>query len=193
MNREHLAQFIGQVFPLQREQADEITAHFSEAYYAKNDLLLKEGKVCRDYIILQDGYMRAFTSDPDGGEVTTAFYCANQVVFECASFFLHTPSRENIQALTDCNGWYITFDQLQYLFHALPGFREFGRTVLVNSLVSLKQRMLSMINETAEQRYEHLLAERPEIIQNAPLKYVASYLGITDTSLSRIRREISGR
>jgi len=80
---------------------------------------------------------------------------------------------------------------LQTLFHNIPEFREFGRMILVKGFIAFKQRALSLINETAEQRLENLIKVRPEIFQKAPLKNIASYLGITDTSLSRIRREIT--
>jgi len=63
--------------------------------------------------------------------------------------------------------------------------------ILVKGFISFKQRALSLINESAEERYETLINSRPEIFQRAPLKYIASYLGITDTSLSRIRRELA--
>ena len=113
------------------------------------------------------------------------------LVFEVSSFFNRTPSKESIVALCDCKGWFITFDQLQLLFHSIYEFREFGRSVLVQGYISLKQRMLSQINESAETRYANLLNNNPEIFQNAPLKNIATYLGITNTSLSRIRKEFS--
>ena len=135
--------------------------------------------------------MRAFACDTDGNDITTNFYSSNQVVFEVSSFFTRTISKENVQATVDCSGWYITYEQLNDLFHSLPEFREFGRAVLVKGFSSLKARMLSMITETAEQRYDMLLQNNPEIFQHAALKHIASYLGITDTSLSRIRKEFS--
>ena len=73
----------------------------------------------------------------------------------------------------------------------MPEFREFGRTILVNAYAQLKQRMLAMIQETAEQRYASLLQSSPDIFQFVPLKNIATYLGITDTSLSRIRKEFA--
>jgi CRP-like cAMP-binding protein len=135
--------------------------------------------------------MRSFAYDTEGNDVTTNFYSDSQVVFEVSSFFNRTPSRENIQALTDSQGWSITYVQLNYLFHAMPEFRDFGRHILVTGFAALKMRMLSMITDTAEERYERLLNSNPEIFQQAPLKYIASYLGITDSSLSRIRKEFS--
>jgi CRP-like cAMP-binding protein len=114
-----------------------------------------------------------------------------QTIFEASSFFNRTRSRESIQALTDCEGWFLTFEALNDLFHGLPEFREFGRSMLVKGFADLKNRMLSMITETAEERYEQLLKNQPEIFQHASLKIIASYLGITDTSLSRIRAALS--
>ncbi len=169
--------------------AEEIANHFTEEQLKKHDFLLQEGKLANQYFFLEDGFMRSFAYDLEGNEVTTNFYSANQVVFEVSSFFQRTPSKENIQCLTDCQGWYITYEQLNHLFHALPQFREFGRSILVKGFAALKTRMLSMITETAEERYARLIQSNPEIFQYAPLKHIASYLGITDTSLSRIRKE----
>ena len=107
------------------------------------------------------------------------------------SFFKRIPSQENIQAMSDCNTWRLTFDELQDVFHSLPLFREFGRSILVNHYAALKSRMLSMLHQTAEERYATLLKNNPDIFQHAPLKQIASFLGITDTSLSRIRKEFA--
>jgi CRP-like cAMP-binding protein len=73
------------------------------------------------------------------------------------------------------------------LFHSVPEFREFARAMLVKEFVAYKQRTLAMINKSAEERYASLLADHSEVFKHAQLKHIASYLGITDTSLSRIR------
>ena len=171
--------------------AEEIANVFTFKTIERNSFFLTEGKICDDYIFLQSGFMRAFAHDTEAKEVTTNFYSAGQVAFEVFSFFNRTKSKENIQALTDCEGWCINYEQLNGLFHSMPEFREFGRSVLVKGYAGLKNRMLNMITETAEQRYAQLLNTNPEIFQHAPLKHIASYLGITDTSLSRIRKEMA--
>ena len=170
---------------------EETEAFFAEKNLQRNELHLKEGRVANEYMILESGFLRAYTHTHLGEEVTTAFYAPGAAVFEVASFFNRVPSKENIQALTNSKGWFITYEQLNHLFHAYPAFREFGRAVLVRGFAALKERMLSAITETAEQRYSHLLQTAPDIFQQAPLKYIASYLGITDTSLSRIRKELA--
>ena len=193
MDRNKLIAFIEQVVPIPRQKVEEIAAYFREMQVKKNEYFIKQGRVCTNYLFLENGFIRSYTFDLEGNEVTTAFYSDNQVVFEVESFFQKTPSKENFQALEDSDGWYIDFNQLQMLFHSIPEFREFGRMILVKGFISFKQRALSLINESAEQRYETLINARPEIFQRAPLKYIASYLGITDTSLSRIRRELTHR
>jgi len=191
MDPEKLIEFLQGSGQINSQKAAEIAAHFSLKTLLKNEFFLQAGKVSNEYLFLDKGFMRAFAFDTGGNDVTTGFYSANQVVFEVSSFFNRTPSQENIQALTDCEGWSITFQELNNLFHALPEFREFGRSVLVKGFSALKVRMLSMITETAEERYANLLKNRPEMLQQVPLKHIASYLGITDTSLSRIRKEFA--
>lgn len=152
---------------------------------------MKEGRISNEYYFLEKGFIRSFAHDLTGEEVTTGFYHENQVVFEVYSFFNRAISKENFQATTDCTGWVIDFEKLNTLFHTRYEFREFGRSVLVKGFSALKERMLSMITETAEQRYERLLQADASIFQHAPLKYIASYLGVTDSSLSRIRKYYS--
>jgi len=191
MNRERLIQFIKEILPMPQNKVEEIASYFQNIEIAKGDYFIKYEKINDKYLFLERGFIRSYTYDLDGNEVTTDFYAESQIVFEVASFFRGTSSKENFQALEECIGWYITYEQLQTLFHNIPEFREFGRMILVKGFIAFKQRALSLINETAEQRLENLVKVRPEIFQKAPLKNIASYLGVTDTSLSRIRREIA--
>lgn len=191
MSNQNLIQLLRSTNLVTLQTAQEIASVFTPKDIAKNGFLYKAGKICNEYFYLETGFMRAFAYDTDGNDITTNFYAANNLVFEVSSFFSRTVSRENVQATIDCTGWFITYEQLNNLFHSLPEFREFGRGVLVKGFASLKTRMLSMITETAEQRYDTLLKSNPEIFQFAALKHIASYLGVTDTSLSRIRKEFS--
>lgn len=191
MSKESIALYFKNTNLIPLEIAEEIAGHFERKSIVKHQIQLAEGTVCDEYLFLEKGFMRAFAHDTEGNEVTTNFYSEGDFIFEVASFFNRTKSKENIQALADSVGWYITYDQLNDLFHALPQFREFGRSILVKGFSELKTRMLSMITETAEERYLFLLKTNPEIFQQASLKNIASYLGITDTSLSRIRKELS--
>src|SRR5512133_2313804 len=100
-------------------KAREIAGCFDDKEFRKGELFLKEGQVSNEYLILREGFMRAYSIDINGLEVTTAFHSSNYPVFEVASFFNRTSSKENIQALTDCKGWFITYDQLNLLFHSI--------------------------------------------------------------------------
>jgi CRP-like cAMP-binding protein len=169
---------------------DHIASAFEMLRLEKGEFLVKQGKV-GGYFIMLEGYLRAYTFTEKGDEVTTYFYPPNRVIFEAASFFGGNPSAENIQAITPCKGYHTSFEKLNEMFHAWPEFREFGRTVLVKEFVAYKQRMLSMINKSAEERYTELIRNSQDLFLYAQLKHIASFLGMTDTSLSRIRREFA--
>lgn len=167
----------------------EIAARFHPCALAKGDHLLSEREVSDRYLVIQTGWSRSFAINTEGEEVTIAFSGPGQVVFDADSFFMRTPSKESIIAISDVAGFELSFAELNGLFHEFPEFREMGRAILVKALVAGKQRMLSMIGDSAEQRYAALMRSRPELFQHAHLKHIASYLGVTDSSLSRIRKE----
>lgn len=189
MNKDSLVQFIQQVLPMSPAKVGVIAEKFKPLKIEKNNYLLKTGKVCSESHFIEKGIVRSYIYDVKGNEVTIAFYSQNSFASDLLSFFKRSPTKENIQAVTDCETWYITYEDMQESFHTMPEFRDYGRLNLVDQYSKLKERMLSMLQETAEQRYEALISSSPEIFQNVPLKYIASYLGVTDTSLSRIRKE----
>ncbi len=156
----------------------------------KGDFILTKGQVSNAYYLIEYGLTRSFLHDYEGNEVTIGFCSDNDVVIEVASFFQRNPTVENIQALMETRLWKIKFEDFQELFHQIPEFREWGRSWMAKELVHSKNRAIAMITEPATARYLRLIKEKPILIQQAPLKHIASYLGITDTSLSRIRKEI---
>lgn len=192
-DKANLINFIHSTIPLSEKEAIEIAGRFQQKTFAKNDLLLMKGKICNEFFFLETGFIWSYSYGIKGNDITTNFYSGKQVVCEMFSFYKQVPSKENFQALTDCSTWCITFSDLQVAFHSMPAFREFGRSMLVSAYADLKQRMLSMLHDTAEERYSRLIESSPDIFQYAPLKYIASYLGVTNTSLSRIRKEITKR
>lgn len=191
-NCEFLESFFGVGIP-QPEKLGIIISCFNKREFDKNSYLLEDGYLSNDYFILEYGLVRAYSIDVHGNEVTTAFYTAGMPVFEVVSFFLRQESKESIQAITPCVAWSISFDNLNKLFHTIPEFREFGRGLLVRGFAELKLRMQSVITESAEARYIKLIESNSEITKYAPLKHIASYLGVTDSSLSRIRKEVAFR
>ena len=189
MNKDNLIQLFQSVLPMSNGKAEQLAEKYKPRKIARNGYLLKEGAICNESHFIEEGFMRSYTYDLEGNEVTTAFYSKKMFTSDLLSYFKRIPSKEYIQALTDCETWYLTYEDMQTNFHTFPEFREFGRLNIINQYNMLKQRMMSMLQETAEQRYSNLVNSNPEVLQNAPLKHIATYLGITDTSLSRIRKE----
>ncbi len=172
------------------EDATYISDQFKPFEVKKGDLILEIGKVSDDYMFIDQGLIRSYLFDLDGNEITTDFYIEQSFAFEITSFFNRTPSEINMEAITDCKGYKINFQQLNQAFHNKSSFRELGRAILVKEFIASKKRNYSMINQSAEQRYQNLISYKPQILKQAPLKQIASYLGITDSTLSRIRAKL---
>lgn len=187
MAREPLTHFLLSFGLMTPPQAAAIATCFTARTLGKQACWLQAGQRSEEYLFLEHGTIRAFVENAEGNEVTTGLYTGGQVVLEVASFFSRTPSQEHFHALTACSGWVLSYQQLNNLFHTRPEFREFGRAMLVRALTSLKARMLAQVTQPAAVRYDQLLRQHPALWQHVPLKHIASYLGVTDSSLSRIR------
>ena len=191
MAEEH---FLHKVFASSGITKDELTvilAKYNKVTFTKNEYLLKEGQVEKKYWFIESGFVRSYVIDTEGNDITFNLYSSTDVVIDYPSIFFFAPTRENIQALTDCVCWEINFEDFQEMFNNILSFREQQRGLLVGSYFALKEHSISLIADQAKDRYLRLLKEKPQIIQNVSLKHIATYLGITDTSLSRIRKEIS--
>ncbi|MEP5792063.1 MAG: Crp/Fnr family transcriptional regulator [Cyclobacteriaceae bacterium] len=172
---------------------DTVVCAFEPVTFEKGEYLFTTGQVVRHYYILEEGFVRSFAIDTSGNDISTNFFSDGQIVIDWPAFFMHQSTSEYYQAMTRCTVWKIGFDRFQELFHSIADFREAGRARLVGSYFMMKKRHIEMITKSAQERYEELLKQQPEIVQQASLKHIASYLGITDTSLSRIRKEIANK
>jgi CRP-like cAMP-binding protein len=191
MDTQRLEQFITSILSMPIDKAKLFATQFDYFELKKNGLLLQDGKTSRETYFLEEGFIRSSTISNEGEDVTTDIFSAPCFVNDFLSFFKQVPTNEDYQALTNCKIWKMNFEIVQKNFHTYPEFREFGRLMLVSNYSILHERMIDMIKNTAEQRYLKLLKKHPDIFKNVPLKIIASYLGVTDTSLSRIRKEIS--
>ncbi len=180
--------FFKKLNPMSNEKADYIASYFEKETISKLQFLIQEGKTSKKSYFLEKGIIRCYIIDLNGNEVTTRFYAAPDFLNDYLSFFKETPSEENYETLTECTVWSINRKNVQYCFHNLPEFREWGRMMLTLNYVKIHKRMISFHKDTAQERYENLLFKHPEIIQNVPLKIIASYLGVTKFTLSRIRK-----
>ncbi len=173
------------------EERERITSSFQQRKFAKNEYLVKESSYVNHYWFMEDGFARSYVIDLHGNDISTNFYSSKDLVIDWIAFFQRIPARESIQAINDCTAWQIDFDTFQHLYHSIKSFNEHGRGTMVQAYFSLKQQSIAMIANHAKERYIRLLEEKPHIVQNVSLKHIATYLGITDTSLSRIRKELA--
>ena len=174
-----------------KDDLENILNQYQRIEFAKNDYLIQEDSTANYYYFIESGYVRSYVIDLEGNDISTKFFSSSDIVIDWHSYFLKTKCRENVQAITACVAWKITFENFMKLFK-IEAFREVGRTRLVNNYFELKNHSISIIADPAKDRYLNLLKSKPDIVQNVPLKQIATYLGITDTSLSRIRKEILG-
>ncbi len=189
-NKELLINFILNVVGIPKEEAQDIVKRFQPIELKEKEFLLQENELSDHYLYLEKGLMRTFLYDLEGNDITIDFFTDNSIVFDVNSFFNRVRSEVNIQAITHCFGYIVTYEELNTLFHNKPAFRDFGRALLVKKFSSSQKRNFGMINRTAAERYQNLLETKPQIFQYSPLKYIASYLGITDSTLSRLRKKM---
>ena len=186
--------FLNKVFAssgITNNELETIIPKYKKVIISKNDYLLNEGIIEKKYWFVESGFIRSYIIDTEGNDITFNLYTSCDVVIDYPSFFFLLPTRENIQALTDCVCWEIDFASFQELFNSISNYREQQRGLLVGSYFALKEHSISLIADQAKERYLKLLKSKPHIVQNVSLKHIATFLGITDTSLSRIRKEIA--
>lgn len=152
----------------------------------KKDFLLKTGQVSNKIYFIEKGIVRCFYMKYEK-EISSWFMKEGDVIISVESFFTQKPSYESIQALEDCVLHSIRYDELQYIFHHFPEFNYIARLLTEKYYTMSEQRLYSMRMERAFERYNHLLSEHAELVQRVPSTFIASYLGITLETLSRIK------
>jgi CRP-like cAMP-binding protein len=151
--------------------------------------LLKPQQECNYLAFIQKGCFRVYYHDIKGKEIITWFSFSEMVITDLLGFYTTGKAQFYVEALEDSIIYKITKQELENLYMQYPIYREFGRKFAEEALTMLMQRTMSLHTKSAEERYKELM-QIPDFMQKIPLKYLASYLGITDTSLSRIRKNI---
>jgi CRP-like cAMP-binding protein len=172
--------FLEKVFAssgITKEELNFIIPRYREVKFDKNDYLLKEGQVEKKYWFIESGFVRSYIVDTEGNDITFNLYASGDVVIDYPSIFFFAPTRENIQALTDCVCWEIDVESFQELFGSIPNYREQQKGLLVGSYFALKEHSISLIADEAKDRYLKLLKEKPYIIQNVSKTYCYIFRG----------------
>jgi CRP-like cAMP-binding protein len=153
---------------------------------SKNQFLLAPGKTCRHLYFLEEGALRGFYN-LEGKEITYWFGFAPELVTSFHSYITAQPAVESIQVLEGSMLWAISKDKLTQLMNAHHEIERLVRIAYERYYIRLEERFVNAQFKTATERYQNLLLQTPHILERVPLGYVASYLGISQETLSRIR------
>lgn len=153
----------------------------------KNDLFVKEGAVCSYFCFLESGILQ-HAIQVLGEEKTTYLALKNTATTALNSFKNRVPSRKNIRALSTCKIWVIDFEDFDRLLNENPAFHQFYYHLIENQIFLIDDYRIDLLTLTPEKRYQKLLANEPKLIQQVPLHYLASFLGISSRHMSRIRK-----
>jgi len=183
-----LKAFISQYVTLDAAELDNIAGRFKKRKVEKNNFLLQQGDVCADLMFVQEGCLRLFYV-ADDIEVSVWFAFKNSSAIDISSFISEQPSAYFLQAIEDSEVLYLPKAELNALYQTHPKMQEMMRRFWEDAVLTLIGRFTALQRDSAAQRYLDLL-NKPPYIQKIPQKYLASFIGVTPTSLSRIRKNI---
>ena len=167
----------------------EIINNFSLLQLKKNDFFVEEGNVCRYFGFIESGVLQ-HSSIVLGEDKTTYLALKNSCVAALKSFLKKTSSRKNIKALSDCTLWVIDCDAFNILIKNNKAFHTFYFNLIENQIFLIDDYRIDLLTLTPEERYHKLLVNEPDLLQEVPLHYLASFLGISSRHMSRIRKKI---
>jgi CRP-like cAMP-binding protein len=170
---------------------DIIISNFEYKKVARKEILLEAGKTANKIFYLHQGFVRFFHTKKDGTEVTSDFYFAPGFITSFTSLIEQKPSNVNIQAIVKMDVLFIKYKDLMALYDKEHKIERLGRLLAEQVFITSEKHLLSFLNDSPHDRYLWLMKEYPEYVKNIPLHFLASYLGITAESLSRIRNRFT--
>lgn len=186
----YIREYYEQIIKLQESEWEFIAGYFRRKMYSKNEIITQQGDTENYLSFIESGLVRFYIPDDEHGYT---FNFSFEKEFTCAydSFLTQTPSEYEMQALTETVVWQVSYDDLQKIYNQTNVGNHLGRFASEKLFLAKSKRELSLLKLTAKERYLRLFSEQPELLQRVPLKYIASYIGITPQALSRIRRQIN--
>lgn len=186
----NINEILDKIQPINTSSKLKLIEHFEEITLPKNMLIISSDKVEKNIYFINKGIARTF-SNFDDREVTIAFGEEGDSIISLKSYILNQKGYENIELLEECKLYKISVTRLQNLFLTDIDIANWGRKFAEQELIKAERRFISNQLGTAKERYMELINKHPSLIQRVPLGLIASYLGITQVSLSRIRANIT--
>jgi CRP/FNR family transcriptional regulator, anaerobic regulatory protein len=171
---------------LKPQFADILSAAFEEEFFKKGSVIWRQDNRCNRLFIVKTGLLRVFYYDAKGREITHWFAGESTALTDLNSFFHKKLSVYNMESLEDTVAYTITLGRLNALFDKYHEIERFGRLFTMEMMMQVTEKVKDLQFRSAEERYRILMEKHPSVIQRAPLGKIASYLGITQQSLSRI-------
>ncbi len=168
---------------------EEAQKRFEQIELKKNQFLVKEGEVCSFFCYVESGVLQHAIAINDE-EKTTYLALRNSATSSLNSFLKSTPSRKSIKALVDCKLWVINQDDFKDLIQNNNTFHQFYYNLIEKQIMLIDDYRIDLLTLTPEERYQKLLLTEPKLLQEVPLHYLASFLGISNRHMSRIRKNI---
>ncbi len=191
MDRERAIETISnKYFPLTKECKIEMSKTSKILKLKKNAILVKEGQYSDKMFFILQGCARAYYLK-EGKDISDWFAFDHDFISSINSFFLHIPSPHFIELLEDSILLEISRENVEKLSDNYRDFERLSKIIAINTMLKQQERISSMLFHSAEQKYENILANIPNINQRVPLMHIASYIGITLETLSRIRNRKS--
>jgi len=169
---------------------DQVEKLLTKRFIKKKKALLAEGDISRYIYFIEKGAMRSFTVNKDGVEHVVQLAIEDHWIGDLYSFVTQVPGNINIEAIEDTEVWLLPHHELELLYVQVPALERYFRQLFQRAYVVLQQRFNLTLSHNADERYRVLINDHPQIAARIPLIYIASFLGITPESLSRIRRKL---
>jgi len=185
-----LINYVLQFGQLNAQQIDYISDKAKMVQLQKEDYFSEAGKIARQVGFIVDGVVRVCYYDNQGEEITMYFMEEGNFVVDFDSFDNNIPSSAYVQAVTDCTLIIFTKKDWEDLANTIVGWESIVHKIVKKSLIQKIDRRSSLVSEDATTRYLAFMEKYPQLLHRIPLSYLASYLGITQSSLSRIRKNI---
>ena len=187
----NLKTFLQSLTPISDKEFEDSKSNFRIIHLKKGDYFVQPGKICRHIAFINHGSFRTFYFNDKSKEITACFRCAMSTVSSYKSFILQEPSTLAVVAMEDSELIVIDYNNLQKLYAESMAWLNLGRVLAEIEYINMEGYASVLNNESAKEKYLRLLKEQGEVLQKANIEHVASYLGVTRRTLSRIRQEIS--